>query len=140
MTRADQTQAEVPDRVDALSAGVDLCLEIQLHSFFSGLLYSTAEVLHSTTLRWFSRDVSHLPVLVLHDETVHFSSGLLGKAFLCHLTALFDTPLQQEALVSFEQLQLVSLLQLLFPEQTAAHMSSSAHSHYQGGINKTSLT
>ena len=30
VTRVDQTQAEVPDRLDSLSAGVNLSLEIQL--------------------------------------------------------------------------------------------------------------
>lgn len=54
---------------------------------------------------------------MLHDEPVCLSSGL-GETFLCHLAALFHTPLQQEALVSFEQLQLVRFLQLLLPKQT----------------------
>lgn len=64
---------------------------------------------------------------MLDDEPLGLGSGL-GKAFVCHLAALFDTPLQQEALVGFEQLQLVGLLQLLLPEQTS-HMSPSVHSH-----------
>lgn len=75
-------------------------------------------------------DDPHLPVLVLHDEPVGLGSGL-GKTFLCHLTALFDTPLQQEALVSFKQLQLMSLLQLLLPKQTPFAMSPSANSQHQ---------
>lgn len=74
-------------------------------------------------------ETTHLPVLMLDDEPLGLGSGL-GKAFLCHLAALFDTPLQQEALVGFEQLQLVGLLQLLPPEQTS-HMSPSVHSHRQ---------
>lgn len=72
-------------------------------------------------------ETTHLPVLMLDDEPLGLGSGL-GKAFICHLAALFDTPLQQEALVGFEQLQLVGLLQLLPPEQTS-HMSPSVHSH-----------
>lgn len=74
-------------------------------------------------------ETTHLPVLMLNDEPLGLGSGL-GKAFLCHLAALFETPLQQEALVGFEQLQLVGLLQLLLPEQTS-HMSPSVHSHRQ---------
>lgn len=73
---------------------------------------------------------------MLHDEPVGLGSGL-GKAFLCHLTALFDTPLQQEALVGFEQLQLVGLLQLLLPKQTPSPMSPSAHSHHQRAVSPT---
>ena len=56
---------------------------------------------------------------MLHDEPVRLGSGL-GKSFLRHLSALLDTPLQQEALVGFEQLQLVSLLQIL-PPKTRHH-------------------
>lgn len=54
---------------------------------------------------------------MLNDEPVGIGPGL-RKAFLCHVTALFDTPLQQEALVGFEQLELVGLLQFLLPKQT----------------------
>lgn len=61
--------------------------------------------------------VLHLPVLMLNDKLLCLSFGL-RKSFICHLTALFNTPLQQEALVGLEQLQLVGLLQLLLPEQT----------------------
>lgn len=56
---------------------------------------------------------------MLHDEPVRLGSGL-GKSFLRHLSALLDAPLQQEALVGFEQLQLVSLLQIL-PPKTRYH-------------------
>lgn len=55
---------------------------------------------------------------MLDNEPVGLSSGL-WKAFPCHLTALLNTPIKQEALVGLEQLQLVGLLQLLLPEQTA---------------------
>lgn len=67
--------------------------------------------------------MTDLPVLMLNNEPLCLSSGL-GEAFLCHLGALFDTPVQQEALVGLEQLQLVSLLQPLLPEQTF-HISAS---------------
>lgn len=56
---------------------------------------------------------------MLHDEPVRLGSGL-GKSFLRHLSTLLDAPLQQEALVGFEQLQLVSLLQIL-PPKTRYH-------------------
>lgn len=61
---------------------------------------------------------------MLHDERVGLSSGL-GEALLSHLTALFHRPLQQEALVRFEQLQLIGLLQLLFPSTTFPHSITS---------------
>lgn len=56
---------------------------------------------------------------MLHDEPVRLGSGL-GKSFLRHLSTLLEAPLQQEALVGFEQLQLVSLLQIL-PPKTRYH-------------------
>lgn len=59
----------------------------------------------------------HLPVLMLDDELLRLCSGL-GKASLCHLATLFEAPIQQQALVGLEQLQLMGLLQLLLPEPT----------------------
>lgn len=67
----------------------------------------------------------HLPVLVVGDELLCLCSAL-GKASLCHLTTLFDTPVQQEALVGSEQLQLVGLLQLLLPEQSLSENMETA--------------
>lgn len=66
--------------------------------------------------RWYR--TTHLPVLMLDNEPVGLGSSL-WKAFPCHLTALLDSPIKQKALVGFEQLQLVGLLQLLLPEQAA---------------------
>lgn len=54
---------------------------------------------------------------MLHNQPLHLGLGL-WEAFLCHLAALLDTPVQQEVLVGFEQLELVGLLQPLLPEQT----------------------
>lgn len=65
----------------------------------------------------------HLPVLMLSEELLGLGSGL-GKASLYHLAPLFDTPVQQEALVGSEQLQLVGLLQLLLPDQTLSESTS----------------
>lgn len=54
---------------------------------------------------------------MLHYEPVCLSPAL-RKAPLSHVTALLDTPLQQEALVGFKQLQLVGLLELVLPKGT----------------------
>lgn len=65
-------------------------------------------------------DGSHLPIPVLHRQPVRLGPGP-GKTFVRQLAGLFEAPVQQEALVGFEELQLVGLLQLLLPGQTVDH-------------------
>ncbi len=69
---------------------------------------------------------THPPVQMLDDESVCLGSRL-GKPFLCHLTTVFHTPLQQEALVGFEQLQLMGLLQLLLPDNQGLSESANIY-------------
>ena len=67
---------------------------------------------------WGQGSTLYLPVLVLHYESLCLSLAF-GKTLVSHLCTLFDVPVQQEALVSLEQLQLVSILQLFLPKRTS---------------------
>lgn len=67
--------------------------------------------------------VNHLPVLMLIEELLGLGSGL-GEASVGHVAPLSEAPVQQEALVGSEQLQLLGLLELLPPDQTLSESTS----------------
>ena len=64
----------------------------------------------------------HLPVLVFSDHALGLGLAL-GQTFLCHLRAVLQRHVQQEALVGLEELQLMSIMQALLPATQITRLS-----------------